>query len=176
MATLVLRHFLWEMMRSCQNATNTPVAIGAAPTGQRYEFGALVAMAIAADSGWRSLYCGADLRAEEIASAAAQKQARAAVLSIARTADGVHLKREVKRLRRILPRNCSLIIGGRGAEAIRPILKGTELIMMRDAKDLRSILKGLLVSGQWRPKGAPEDSRCARPEHVAGCTASVMGT
>lgn len=169
-SSLVLRHFLWEMLRSTKTAPNAPIVVGATPVGQWHEFGALVALLFAAESGCRSLYCGSSLPAEEIASAASQKHARAAILSVAQTADCNHLTREIRRLRRILPPDCILIIGGRGAETIRSVTTGADLIIMNDLQVLRLIFQELIFSGN-----GPEQTRRVYMAPVAESRAPVSG-
>lgn len=115
----VIRQFLWEAMRTAGDQAQGPVIVTAAPKGQWHEFGAMMAAVIAMDNGWRGLYCGPNLPAEEIAAAVKLKRARVVALSVVQPAQVHPLARELQRLMRLLPKSCDLIIGGRFSDTIK---------------------------------------------------------
>jgi methylmalonyl-CoA mutase cobalamin-binding domain/chain len=97
----------------------------ATPAGQLHELGAVMVAATATDLGWRVTYLGTSLPAAEIAGAATQHHARAVALSIVYPMDDENLPEELNKLRRYLPGDIQIIIGGRAAggydEAIKRI-------------------------------------------------------
>lgn len=123
-ATAVLRVQLARMMGDYATRADAPVLIAATPAGQLHELGALLAAAAAANLGWRVVYLGASLPAAEIAGAATQRQARVVALSLVYPYDDPELEVEIGRLRDLLPQPVALLIGGRAAALLRPMLEG----------------------------------------------------
>jgi methylmalonyl-CoA mutase cobalamin-binding subunit len=72
---------------------------------------------VAAMVGWRAVYLGLNMPAEEIAHAAEQIQARVVALSIVYPSDDARVVWELKKLRSFCAEGVALIVGGRGAEA-----------------------------------------------------------
>ena len=122
LASAVIRTFLGNAARPFAIHMSAPMLIATTPSGQIHEMGAALAAAAAANQGWRVTYLGASLPAEEIASAAFQSQSRAVALSIVHPADDAQLPRELKRLRQLLPRETSILVGGAAASAYRKTL------------------------------------------------------
>jgi len=71
--------------------------------------------AAAAQQGWRVVYAGAAMPATEIAAAAIQNRVRAVALSIVYPADDPGLGAELLRLRRVLPVEIVMMVGGQAA-------------------------------------------------------------
>jgi MerR family transcriptional regulator, light-induced transcriptional regulator len=82
LASQVVRSVLTDMLRASAPPAGSPVIICAAPTGQRHEFGALLAAVTSAQAGWRALYLGPDLPREEIIRLASSSGARAVALGV----------------------------------------------------------------------------------------------
>jgi methylmalonyl-CoA mutase cobalamin-binding domain/chain len=116
-ATAVLRTFLGNLSRPIALHPRAPVMLMTTPAGQLHELGALMAATTANGLGWRVLYCGASLPAEEIASAAIQNGVRAVGLSVVHPSDDPVLGAELRRLRRLLPPAVAILVGGRAAAA-----------------------------------------------------------
>lgn len=116
--SMVLRQFLGEALRGVEPGAGAPVIITATPAGQWHEFGAMIAAVVAVDVGWRALYCGPNLPAEEIAAAVDEKQAMAVALSVVQPTDVHQLKKEIQRLMRLLSPQCKLVVGGQFAKSL----------------------------------------------------------
>lgn len=116
MATAVIRNHVGAMLAAIRFPTNAPAIVVATPAGQMHEVGALVVAVTAAAQGWRPVYLGANLPADEIAGAAQRSGARAIALSLVFPSDDPKLPAELVRLRRLLPDDISILIGGRAAE------------------------------------------------------------
>lgn len=122
-ATAVLRTFLAQLATGYRVPERAPVLIVATPAGQRHELGALMAALSAAAEGWRVIYLGPDLPADEIAYAALETRAPAVALSIVYPPDDPRMPDELRRLRRALPENVALFVGGLSAGGYESVLK-----------------------------------------------------
>jgi MerR family transcriptional regulator, light-induced transcriptional regulator len=145
MASAVLRHFLWNMINTAAVPADAPVAIAATLIGQWHEFGVLLALSVAVDAGWRGIYCGPNLPPEEIAAAVEQKRARAVLVGISQPVDSAQLSRDLRRLVRSKPSFCSLLVGGPGVESVRTLFESSELIIVPDLREIKTILHDLLI-------------------------------
>lgn len=117
MATAVIRNHVGALLASMRYPVNAPSVVVATPAGQLHEVGALVVAVAAALEGWRPVFLGSNLPADEIAGAVQKSTARAVALSLVFPSDDSKLPAELNRLRRLLPEQVSLLIGGRAAES-----------------------------------------------------------
>ena len=135
MASAVVRSFLDDLLRSTHTDVTAPKIIIATPIGHWHEIGAMVTALYAAETGWRPLYFGPNLPAEEIAAAAEQVDANAVALSITHSVGDDVMIREVKKLRRLLERRTRLYVGGAAADYYSEELRK---MGVRPASDLLS--------------------------------------
>jgi DNA-binding transcriptional MerR regulator/methylmalonyl-CoA mutase cobalamin-binding subunit len=142
MATATVQAFLGELTREGGPA-GAPAVTLATPSGQRHQLGAMMAAATAITEGWRVIYLGADLPAEDIAAAASQPGVRAAALSIVYPADDPLLPGELTRLRRLLSEDVALLVGGRAADGYRTVLEELGAVRVADLKEFRSALQDI---------------------------------
>jgi len=105
----IIRVLSWVLQETATTAT-APTLVVATPSGERHELGAMMAAATAAMEGWRVVYLGADLPAEDIAGAAMNVGADAVALSI--VYPETHISGVVTDLRKRLPRGTALVLGG----------------------------------------------------------------
>jgi MerR family transcriptional regulator, light-induced transcriptional regulator len=131
LASVVLRRVLGSTVDTGAAAPGAPVLVCATPAGQVHEFGALLAAVVAASLEWRVVYLGADLPADDIASAVRTTRASVVGLSVVYPPDDPRLPTELRRLRAALPEGVRVLIGGAGALRIDPLL--AELGMQRAA-------------------------------------------
>jgi len=113
-ATSVIRTLLGNFVHAHSATSNAPVLVVTTPPGQLHELGALIAAATATDRGWKVLYLGPSLPAEEIAGAVAVSKADALALSIVYPADDPALAAHLRAIRKLLP-DSPIIAGGRSA-------------------------------------------------------------
>jgi methanogenic corrinoid protein MtbC1 len=144
MATSVIRSFLGTLQNSAPSAANSPLVVITTPAGQSHEIGALLASLTATTAGWRVIYLGPDLPAEEIAGVALQHQAQAVALSIIYFSEGDHqLSAELSKLRRALGRNAHILIGGRAAQQHSSDLKTVDAEFLPNLSALSTRLQSL---------------------------------
>ena len=120
-----------------------PHVVATTPAGQLHEIGALLASVVATSEGWNSTFLGPNLPAEEIAGAAAQKEAKAVLLSIVYPGDDPHLGGELVKLRRLLGDEIALIAGGRTSAHYQRFLSQAGAVTLANLSDLRDSLNSL---------------------------------
>lgn len=103
---------------SVPRRTDVPAVVVAAPAGDLHELGALMAAVTAAAGGWRVVYLGPNCPAPDIAVAVTESQAGAVALGMGGPVPRVALLRELRALRRELPLDIDIIVGGRNAAAL----------------------------------------------------------
>lgn len=142
-ASAVVRTFLAQLVASHRIPERAPVLVLATPAGQRHELGALMAGVSAAAEGWKVIYLGPDLPAEEIAYAAIETKSSAVALSVVYPPDDPRIEDELRRLRRALPSDVVLFIGGLGAEGYKRVLKEIGAVPASDLYEFRRQLDQL---------------------------------
>ncbi len=142
LATSVIRTFLGAMHATHRPPNGAPLLISTTPAGQWHEIGALLASLTAQSEGWRTLYLGPNLPAEEIAAAALNHGARAVALSMIYTGDELLIRGELRKLHRSLA-HCALLIGGRASAHYAPIIEEMGAYHLRDLKALVPLLQTL---------------------------------
>lgn len=147
MATAVIRNHVGAILASIRYPANAPAIVVATPAGQLHEVGALVVAVAAALEGWRPVFLGSNLPADEIAGAVHKSGARAVALSLVFPSDDPRLPAELNRLRQLLSDNVRILIGGRAAEAYGNAIDSVHAYRMTDIGGFRSQLD-LLRSGK----------------------------
>ncbi|HSR68451.1 MAG TPA: MerR family transcriptional regulator [Acidobacteriota bacterium] len=142
-ASAVMRTFLGGVLSEFDPPEEAPVMVASTPQGQGHELGALVASLTAASQGWKVVYLGPDLPAEEIAAAAQRTGARLVALSLVYPPDSPKVRQQLKKLRRSLPASVQITVGGRGAAAYAQVLDAIGAITLQDIPSLRIKLEEL---------------------------------
>ncbi|MFC1665677.1 MerR family transcriptional regulator [Pseudomonadota bacterium] len=142
-ATAIIRSFLGHLISTGNVSGDGPMMLIATPSGQNHEIGAMMAAVIAANDGWRVAYLSPNLPAQEIAAAVRQLNPLAIALGISYPPDDQRISRELETLRKHIPDNVALIIGGRAAKAYQPVINGIGAIIVNDLSEFRQQLKGI---------------------------------
>ena len=143
LASSIVRSFLFNLLESYSISDSAPVMISATPRGQEHELGALIAGVVAASSGWKVIYLGASLPAEEIGAVVTHLNARVVALSIIYPNDDPHLKSELNKLHQILPAGVSVVVGGRATNGYLDVLDEIGAVMVKNTKQLRLELEAI---------------------------------
>jgi len=136
-ATAVIRSYLLNPARQYAGVNATATLVAATPQGQLHELGAVIAASLAAELGWHAVYLGPSLPAAEIAAVALQNQARAVALSIVYPDDDPNVERELHDLRRFLPINVAILVGGRAAVHYQTAIDTSGAILIKDLPQLQ---------------------------------------
>lgn len=133
-----VRQVLDWLLGRYEAPASAPLLVACTPAGELHEFGAMLAAVVAADAGWRVLYLGPSLPAEEIAAAAEQSGARAVAVSVVdgEDVDRDRAGRELERLGGSLPDGVLLVVGGRRSSEVAP----EDVTMVEDLDSLREVL------------------------------------
>ncbi len=142
-ASAVVRNILGNLATSYGSNPSDPCIVVATPAGQVHEFGALAAAVTANSMGWRSVYLGPSLPAEEIAAAVESCGARAVALSVVHPAEDPRVGEEIERLRRLVRDDVTIFVGGRAARNLEHAGDGAKVVFMSDLGALRSRLESM---------------------------------
>ncbi|MGI8821338.1 MAG: MerR family transcriptional regulator [Chthoniobacterales bacterium] len=142
-ATDQLTAFLHDFARPYAESMSAPHLVLATPSGQLHELGAIIVAAAARSHGWRTTYLGAALPVEELAGALARLQPRAVGLSIVYPPDDAALRRDLRKLGRLLAPDCALLVGGESAASYTELLQTIGAIYVAQLDDLFPVLNGL---------------------------------
>lgn len=143
MASVTVRTILWDVLRSAVISRAAPRIVVATPVGHWHEFGALASALAASESGWRPLYFGPNLPAEEIAYAVKELKAKALALSLCHRLQDHRLGGELKKLRRLVGRDMAIFIGGPGGTSVQNTLSQIEAVHGLDLTEFRDKLEYL---------------------------------
>jgi DNA-binding transcriptional MerR regulator len=143
-ASNCIRNFLWDMLRCLEIVPQAPNIILGTPVGQHHELGALSAALAAAEAGWRPIYVGANLPAEELAAAVSKFNAKCIGLSIPILLDESQLKTELTKLRRYIGSECTLLIGGLYDSRWDSLLKSVDALQMNSWRELMQFLDAVI--------------------------------
>jgi DNA-binding transcriptional MerR regulator/methylmalonyl-CoA mutase cobalamin-binding subunit len=140
-ASVALRNALSGMLDMLYVGGTGPTLVVATPAGERHEFGAMMAAAIALSAGWRTTYLGPDLPAADVAVAMQQLGADTVLLSVVRGHDPVVLEQELRVLRERVGPRVRIVAGGAGAAAIASSLQAAGVHVVHDLAALRRFLE-----------------------------------
>ena len=142
-ASTHITDFLATFARPYAENVSSAHLVLATPPGQLHELGAVIVAAAARSHGWRTTYLGAALPVEEIVGALRNIQPRALGLSIVYPPDDAALRRDLEKLRELLPTECALLIGGRSSSGYEDLLRKIKAIEVRTLEELYPVLDKL---------------------------------
>ena len=114
-ASARLADFLRDARRPFEEQAQGPRAAFLTLPDDQHEIGLLMASLVFALAGWRVLYLGPNTPVDQAASLARDATLGAVALSISPSYPAERADREVRALRRLLPRAVPLVVGGTGA-------------------------------------------------------------
>jgi methylmalonyl-CoA mutase cobalamin-binding subunit len=115
LASATIRRVLVWMTEQSAPESGAPVIVVATPISQVHELGAMLAATTAAGNGWRVVYLGANLPADELARAVKHARADAIALSIVYPENDPAIDGELRALRAAIPAEIPIVIGGSGS-------------------------------------------------------------
>ena len=140
LASTIVRTFLGNLMPFAAAHSGSRVVV-ATPTGQRHEFGALIAAGVAMLENWDVIYLGPDLPAEDIAAAARLTGADAVALSIVYPAADATLCEDLYRLRDGIADQVLIVAGGRSVASYGKVLREIRAVTLNGMDELRRELQ-----------------------------------
>lgn len=142
-ASSYITEFLASFARPFSPGSTAGHLVLATPPGQYHEIGAIIAAAAARSHGWRTTYLGVALPVQEIVGAVRSLEADALGLSIVFPPDDQQLRRDLRKLRTLLPDDFPLIIGGRSAENYADLLAEIDAQLVDKLEELYPVLNQL---------------------------------
>ena len=139
-ASAVIKELLILAGHPHSESRGAPNLVVATPAGQLHELGAELVACTARRRGWSVTYLGPSLPADEIAGAVKLKASCAVALSIVYPGDDANLPGDLRRLRELLPDDCSILSGGRCAAAYAPVLDEIGAIQLEELGGLKQWL------------------------------------
>ena len=129
MVSAIVRNLLASIMRS-RGTSARPLVLMTTPSGERHEFGLLLAALHVLEAGLGVCYLGVDLPADQIAAAAARAGVAAVGIGVVDGNNRAQAAKELRRLERALPASIELWVGGREAEAVRAKVGATRALVL----------------------------------------------
>jgi methanogenic corrinoid protein MtbC1 len=117
-----------------------PCLLIAAPAGQCCYLGGLAVALVAQDHGWRPVFIGCDLPAEEIVAAHAITNPRMIALSITCRFNDDFMRAELGRLLDMVGDQCPCIVGGRASHAYAACIRECGGVVGKTLQDLVNAL------------------------------------
>jgi DNA-binding transcriptional MerR regulator/methylmalonyl-CoA mutase cobalamin-binding subunit len=133
----IVRTVLGSMLNAQNAPERAPVMVATTPAGQIHEFGALLAAVTAASDGWRVVYLGPSMPADDIANAVRHQGAVVVALSVVYPGDDPALGQELVKLRKYMGGDINILVGGRAAKYYRNAFDATGSIYVESLEDLR---------------------------------------
>lgn len=152
LATAVIRSFLTRM-KDDSDCLDGPQMIVATLAGDLHDLGALLAAATAGSLGWRVIFLGASLPAEEIAAAAWTVGADAVALSLVYLPRELQVVDDLRRLAKRLPPETRFVVGGRNAREHAKLMEELGGLAFHSLSSFRNGLGRLDVPARRTPSG-----------------------
>lgn len=130
LASVLVGNLLGSALYARRPGSGAPHVVFATPSGERHELGLLTSAVVAADTGARCTYLGADLPLDEIARAVETLEADALALGAGRLAPA-EIVRALQEIRRRVPATVPIWLGGPGTERLK-LPEGVEQIELGD--------------------------------------------
>ncbi|MEJ2686003.1 MAG: MerR family transcriptional regulator [Gammaproteobacteria bacterium] len=143
LAASVVRSFLGRLSRTSNMDGAGPTLVVTTPVGQNHELGALMAAITAGSEGWHVVHLNPNTPADEIAASALATNARAVALSMVYPPDDPRIGDELRALRRHLPADLTLLVGGAASNAYENVLHEVGAVRLETLADLRTRLQWL---------------------------------
>jgi len=140
LATVVIRRFLEWMLGTIAVTDGAPVMVAGTPEGEKHELGALLSAVSGAAEGWKGVFMGPDLPAEEVVLAVRRLEAEVVTLSCVDHRTAQALPGEIERIRELPPEDVLLMLGGPVAVSDEAALAGEGVEILHTFKDLRERL------------------------------------
>ncbi|MCS6924290.1 MAG: MerR family transcriptional regulator [Candidatus Binatia bacterium] len=118
-----LSDFLRARRLAFERRAHGPLVVCVTLPGEAHSLGLQMVALLLAQAGCRVLYLGTEVPVGQIAGVARDFRARAVAVSISSANQGGAMVVQVERLRALLPRRVTLLLGGDGAPAPRPGMK-----------------------------------------------------
>lgn len=132
MASALLRNLVGALVPLYRRSSPASKLLFATPSGERHEFGILLAAMLAAGGGLGVVYLGADLPAAEIVVAAQKTAPQAVALGLIGANGAGEALKELQEVSQKLPAQIELWVGGPRGEALIQEVRKTRALLIED--------------------------------------------
>ena len=143
LATETVKKFLRGVQSAYAPHSAAPTMVIASPLNQLHDLGAHMITLTAASEGWKTVFLGSNLPAEDIAAAALRVNARAIALSIVYPDDDSHLSSDIQKLGILVPKTIKIIFGGQSVYGYKKEIDGIGGIVANNMSALRNVMHGI---------------------------------
>lgn len=140
LASSIVQSFLHTMRERSPLPASAPRILITTPSGQGHEFGALLAAATAHEAGWRVIYLGPSIPAEEVANTARRLDVAVVALSVIYPSNDPSVGDELRRLRSLLGDGVRILVGGQAAPNYDRDLRDIDAVRLDDLQALHEAL------------------------------------
>jgi len=141
-ASAVIRQVLTWTREAYRPSRSAPRFVAATMSGDRHEFGAMLAAGTAAAEGWQVTYLGSDLPPRDIARAARSLEADVLALSSVFPIESRRLVEDSAALAKELRGRATIIIGGSGMTSVARDFEQIGIKPVTNLSELREFLRG----------------------------------
>lgn len=141
----LLRTFLGSYLDGNSDSPNAPILVTGTFPGFQHDLGALIASILSLDSGWNSIFLGANLPSEEISAAVLQLNAQAVLISLIYPNDDAMVRTNLKNIRKFLGPKFPIIITGNSASYYSDFIKETDAIHLNKLEGLTNLLQEIRI-------------------------------
>ncbi len=120
-----------------------PIMVICSPVNQLHDLGAYMTSFAAASEGWRTVFLGSNLPAEDIAAASLRVNAKAIALSIVYPDDDPILSSDIQKMGILVPKNIRLIFGGQSVYGYKKEIDGINGIIAGNMTALRNVMHSI---------------------------------
>jgi DNA-binding transcriptional MerR regulator len=139
-ASEVMRRVFAFMLQTLRRERRERHLVLTTLSGERHEFGSMMAAIIAAYDGWSYNYLGADLPASSIATAVKRLEAPLVAVSIVAPLVPSQPARELVALRKAIGRRVDIVVGGPSAAVVDHVLAETRATRIGSLREWRELL------------------------------------
>ncbi len=139
-ATGLLRNLLSSLFKLYPPTEAAETLVLATLSGERHEFGLLLAALLAATRGWRVIYLGADLPSVEIAFAVELSKSRFLALSLINSED-IKVRSQMETLAERLPLGTRVWVGGSQVDEYSDTIERLSWSLVPDLDDFDNLLR-----------------------------------
>ena len=140
-ASEVLRRVLGFLLQTLRRESRGHPVVLTTLSGERHEFGAMMAGIIAAQAGWSSHYLGADLPGVAIGAAVKRLQAKLVGVSIIAPHPSSQPAQELVALRRAVGRQVHIVVGGSSSAVVNHVLAEARVTRLDTLREWRELLQ-----------------------------------
>jgi len=120
-----------------------PSMVVCSPVNQLHDLGAYMTTFAASSEGWKTVFLGSNLPAEDIAAAALRVNAKALALSIVYPDDDPYLSSDIQKLDILLPKSIKIIFGGQSVYGYKKEIDSIGGIIAGNMSALRNVMHAI---------------------------------